>query len=131
VAATNSSDERVTFQLTATDPEPWESSFGPEIDVAAPGYEIVSTVPTWYFGPGSFPYGIGDGTSFAAPYVAGLAALIKSVKPNLTADQIMKIIRFAADDVNYVNNFGPDIYLGYGRIDMDRSLVPRVIETSK
>ncbi len=121
-------DERVDFSNSAG---LWESNFGPEIDVAAPGYEIVSLVPTWYFGPGSFPYGIGDGTSFAAPHVAGLAALIKSVKPNLTADQIMNVIRFTADDVNYVNNFGLDNYLGYGRINMDTALVPIIIETSK
>ena len=132
VAATNENDERVTFENSSDNPlEKWESNFGPEIDVAAPGYEIVSTVPTWYFGPGSFPYGIGDGTSQASPHVAGLAALIKSVKPHLTADQIMNIIRFAADDVNYINNPGPDNYLGYGRMNMDTSLVPRVIETSK
>ncbi|NIM59915.1 MAG: S8 family serine peptidase, partial [Candidatus Aminicenantes bacterium] len=76
VAATNDSDERVTFENSSTDPlYQWESNQGPEIDVAAPGYEIVSLVPTWYFGPGSFPYGIGDGTSQAAPHVSGLAAL--------------------------------------------------------
>jgi len=132
VAATNDSDERVTFENSSTDPlYQWESNAGPEIDVAAPGHEIFSLVPTWYLPPGSLPYYYFSGTSQAAPHVAGLAALIKSVKPHLTADQIMNIIRLAADDVNYVNNFGPDNYLGYGRINMDTSLVPRIIETSK
>jgi thermitase len=128
VAATNDSDERVDLSNSAG---LWESNFGPEIDVAAPGAEIVSTVPTWYFGVGSFPYGIGDGTSQATPHVAGLAALIKSIKPHLTADQIMDVIRYSADDVNFVNNLGRDDYIGYGRINMDKALVPIVIRASR
>jgi thermitase len=128
VAATNENDERVDFINSSG---LWESNFGPEIDVAAPGYEIVSLVPTWYFGPGSFPYGIGDGTSTATPHVAGLAALIKSIKPDLSADQIMDVIRFSADDVNFINNLGRDHYIGYGRINMDKALVPILIEASK
>jgi thermitase len=131
VAATNDNDERVTFQNTAMDLVPWESNFGPEIDVGAPGEEIVSTVPTWYFGPEFIPYGIGSGTSQATPHVAGLAALIKSIKPDLTAGQIMGVIRYSADDVNYVNNLGKDDYIGYGRINMDKALVPIKIKSSR
>ena len=132
VAATNDNDERVTFENSSDNPlDKWESNYGPEIDVAAPGYEIVSAVPTWYFGPGSFPYGIGSGTSAASPYVAGLAALIKSVKPDLTADQIMYVIRYSADDVNFVNNLGRDNYIGFGRINSDTALVPIVIKPSR
>jgi thermitase len=128
VAATDYNDERVDFSNSAG---LWESNFGPEIDVAAPGALIVSTVPTWYWGPGSFPYGWGDGTSQASPHVAGLAALIKSIKPNLTAAQIMNVIRYSADDVNFVNNLGRDNYIGYGRINMDKALVPIVIKPSR
>ena len=120
VAATDYNDERADF-----------SNFGPEIDVAAPGARIISTVPTWYWGPDSFPYAWGDGTSMAAPHVAGLAALIKSVKPNLTAAQIMNVIRYSADDVNFVSNLGVDNYIGYGRINTAKALVPTVIKSSK
>ena len=127
VAATNDSDERVDFSNSGG----WESNVGPEIDVAAPGEEIVSLVPTWYFGEGFFPYGIGSGTSMASPHVAGLAALIKSVKPHLTAAQIMNVIRYSADDVNYTNYLGKDNYIGYGRINMKTALVPTVIKTSR
>jgi len=120
VAATDYNDERADF-----------SNFGPEIDVAAPGERIISTVPTWFWGPDSFPYAWGDGTSMAAPHVAGLAALIKSEKPNLTAAQIMDVIRYSAYDINSVNNLGVDIYIGYGRINMKTALVPIVIKTSR
>lgn len=136
VAATNENDERVTFENSSDDPlYKWESNFGPEIDVAAPGEEIVSTVPTWF--PASqgwsslLPYGISSGTSMAVPHVAGLAALIKSIKPNLSADQIMNVIRYSADDVNFVNNLGKDNYIGYGRINMDKALVPIKIKSSR
>lgn len=51
------------------------SNLGHEsVDVAAPGVDILSTVP-----PGS--YGVFNGTSMAAPYVAGVAGLVKSAHP--------------------------------------------------
>jgi len=113
VAATDYNDER-----------PWWSNPGPEIDVAAPGVRIVSCSPTWYWGPGSFPYGYAEGTSQAAPHVAGLAALIKDLKPWLRVDEIMDIIRYTAEDVNSGTFPGIDEHIGYGRINMDKALVP-------
>jgi subtilisin family serine protease len=55
------------------------------VDVFAPGVQIYSTIP------GS-KYDFFDGTSMASPVVAGLAALIRSYYPNLTAVQIKEII---------------------------------------
>lgn len=128
VAATDYDDERVAFTNTEGK---WESNFGPEVDVAAPGVRILSIVPTWYFGPGSFPYGWGDGTSTSTPHVAGLAALIKSIKPWLKASEIMNVIRYSADDVNSADYPGKDEFIGYGRINMEKALVPIKITTSK
>jgi thermitase len=117
------------------------SNYGPEIDVAAPGEDIVGPVPTWYWGPGSFPYGSGDGTSLSAPHVAGLAALIISIKGMeegdillddngiLIVENVMNIIRYTADDVNYANYSGRDDFIGYGRINMERALVPIIISS--
>ncbi len=118
VAATDYNDER-----------PWWSNQGPEVDVAAPGVRILSCSPTWYWGPGSFPYGYAEGTSQAAPHVAGLAALIKDLKPWLRADEIMDIIRYTAEDVNSGTSPGFDEFIGYGRINMDRALVPIKLAT--
>ncbi len=113
VAATDYNDARV----------PW-SNFGPEVDVAAPGERIISLVPTWYFGAGSIPYGYGGGTSFSCPYVAGMAALIMSLKPWLTIDQVIGIIQYSCDDINESEYPGRDDYIGYGRINMEKGLVP-------
>ena len=113
VAATDYNDERPAW-----------SNYGPEVDVAAPGESIISAVPTWYFGTGSIPYGTGGGTSFACPFAAGMAALIKSAKPWLAPTDIMKIIRYSADDVNAAEYPGHDEFIGYGRINLATALVP-------
>jgi thermitase len=118
VAATDYDDARTSW-----------SNHGPEIDVAAPGERVLSLVPTWYWGDDSAPYGFGSGTSMSAPHVAGLAALIKSYKPWLNPGEIMNIIRYSADDINSSQHKGKDEYIGYGRIDMAKALVP--IEIAK
>ncbi len=71
------------------------SNFGATtVDLAAPGVSIYSSLP-----PASSPsgYGFGDGTSFAAPHVAGVAALVLSEDPCLTPNQVEARIRRGAD----------------------------------
>jgi type VII secretion-associated serine protease mycosin len=60
------------------------------VSVVAPGTKIIST---W---PGN-SYHLDDGTSFAAPYVTGTAALVKAHFPDLTAAQIKHRIEATAD----------------------------------
>ncbi len=55
------------------------------VDVFAPGVQINSTTP-------NSTYTVHDGTSMAAPVVSGLAALIRSYYPKLTALQVKEII---------------------------------------
>ncbi|MGZ5423216.1 MAG: S8 family peptidase [Candidatus Aminicenantales bacterium] len=117
VAASDYNDEIADF-----------SSFGPEVDVAAPGVWILASAPQWYVGDGFLPYLFGSGTSMAAPHVAGLAALIKGVKPDLSVDDIMKLIRYTADDINKTAYPGRDDYAGYGRINMSRALAPYILK---
>ncbi len=63
------------------------SNYGKQnVDVFAPGVQIYSTLP------GGNVYGFLDGTSMASPVVAGLAALIRSYYPNLSAIQTKQII---------------------------------------
>jgi thermitase len=120
VAATTSADERADF-----------SNFGPQVDVAAPGVDVLSLIPTWYFGSEYPPYAFAGGTSMAAPHVAGFAALVISAKPWLGVDEIMNIIRYSADDVNSATLAGRDDELGYGRINMERALVPYELKTAE
>ncbi|KNY30125.1 S8 family serine peptidase [Pseudobacteroides cellulosolvens] len=62
------------------------SSYGSRIDVAAPGVNILSTLP-------GNKYGYMSGTSMAAPFVSGVAALMSSVDINLSVAQIKSRIR--------------------------------------
>jgi len=119
--------------VAATDynDEVWErSNAGPEVDVAAPGVDVLTTVPTWFYAPGLLPYRYMNGTSMAAPHVSGLAAILKSQKPWLSAAEIMEIIRLSADDVNGTTLPGIDESVGYGRINMEKALVPLKLENN-
>ncbi len=120
VAATDYADNRASF-----------SNLGPEIDVAAPGVDVLSLYPTWDTPDGFAPYVYAGGTSMATPHVAGLAALLKSLKPWLTAGEIMNIIRYSADDVNATAFPGRDDELGYGRINAERALAPYELKPTK
>lgn len=61
------------------------SNYGMLVDVMAPGDQILSTVP-------GNDYMYMSGTSMAAPYVAGMAAILLSKKPNLTVAQLKNTI---------------------------------------
>ncbi|MGP9799939.1 S8 family peptidase [Rheinheimera sp. NSM] len=81
------------------------SNYGTSVDVAAPGGAmnsandpngILSTYNTGSTTPGSDSYGYSQGTSMAAPHVAGVAALIKQVKPSATPNEIEQILKDTA-----------------------------------
>ena len=86
----------------------FSSSYGAEIDVVAPGNNIVSTYP----GGG---FAVGSGASMATACVSGMAALTVSVNPNLSNVQVRDVIRSTCDDLMEA---GWDEYTGYGRINV-------------
>ncbi len=100
------------------------SNWGPEVDVAAPGADLVSTVPQalcdgrWSC-PGNMPYSVASGTSFASAQVAALAALIRSHSPTLSASAVQFIIRATAWPLPDEAALG---WAGAGRIRMHRAL---------
>ena len=94
------------------------SNYGNNLSVVAPGIDIFSTGL-------NNTYLSSDGTSFAAPQVSGVVALILSVNPNLTAKQVSDIIEKTAQKVggyNYQNdpnhpNGTWNYEMGYGLVD--------------
>ena len=92
----------------------WEGS--PEnssIDVVAPAYTVRSTYT------GSNSYTTDTGTSFAAPVVAGEAAMLLADNPNLTAAQVTELITSTASDMG---DSGKDHTYGYGLVQFDKAL---------
>ena len=97
VAALDQQDARAVF-----------SNFGTNVDVAAPGVNIWSALP-------NDVHGFLDGTSMAAPHVAGVAALIWSRNRHLTNGQVRSILEETAVSVDAANP-GFAGMLGRGRV---------------
>ncbi|NUK38838.1 type VII secretion-associated serine protease mycosin [Streptomyces lunaelactis] len=102
VASSDRNNERAYF-----------SQSGDFVGIAAPGVDMVSTVP----GGG---HCADNGTSFSAPYVAGIAALIKSkhTKDKWTQKQIVAQIQQTAER----STAGHDRLVGWGVVDPVRAL---------
>ncbi|WP_405967932.1 type VII secretion-associated serine protease mycosin [Streptomyces sp. NBC_00015] len=100
VAASDRNNERASF-----------SQSGDFVGVAAPGVDIVSTVPQG-------GHCSDNGTSFSAPYVAGVAALLKARHPDWTARQIVAQIEQTAERTIA----GHDRLVGWGVVDPVRAL---------
>ncbi|MCF8461459.1 MAG: S8 family serine peptidase [Flavobacteriales bacterium] len=105
VGATDQNDQKAGF-----------SNFGSTVDVMAPGVDIYSTLPE-----GNNTYGNYSGTSMATPMVAGLAALVKSHFPSMTANQIRQRIEQGCDNIS-AQNPGMNGMLGAGRINAFQTL---------
>ncbi len=80
------------------------ADYGSCVDISAPGENIYSTdryAPQYGY-PLNFsgPY---QGTSFAAPLVSGAAALVKGIRPDWRAPQIIDLMLSSADSVDYLN----------------------------
>lgn len=91
---------------------PTWSSDGPEVDLAAPGVNILSTYP-------NNRYAYMSGTSMAAPHVSGVVALIQAIRLAygmrlLTPDEVYHVLTSTARDIG---PSGFDVFSGYGLVD--------------
>ena len=124
-AAGNSGVEKVDYPavessvlcVTALDATRRRASFanyGSAVDLSAPGTGIRSS-----FGPAS--YASWSGTSFAAPFAAGAAALLRATDPTLRADDVIDRLEDAASDID-TQNPGLDGRLGKGLLDIGNAV---------
>ncbi len=107
VGATASNDQRASY-----------SNYGTSIDLCAPGSGIQSV----HYTGGGYS---GNGTSFAAPLVAGAACLLRAVRPGLNQEAVRTLLCASADD--QVGNPAEDIagfdsYHGWGRLNVHAAL---------
>jgi len=112
------------------------SNYGPAIDIAAPGLDILSLrgASTDMYGPCEADiriidenYYLSDGTSMACPIAAGAAAMLISYNPGLTADEVADALRQSAIDIvdpwNQGDNYpGYDTISGWGRLNVAGAL---------
>lgn len=95
VGATDQNNNRASF-----------STYGPQVDVVAPGVGIVST----YLGN---MYANGNGTSQAAPYVSGILALYSQQYPDKSAKELVQMLYDNALDLGAK---GKDNHYGHGLV---------------
>jgi subtilisin family serine protease len=104
--ATDVLDNIASF--SARGPSPCGGAVKP--DLSAPGVGIVSAVPGGYVNA--------SGTSMAAPHVSGAVAVLRSINPALTVDELGTILTVGALDLGIS---GPDDTFGAGRLDLFQS----------
>ena len=103
VSATDSSDKRARW-----------SSTGPDVELAAPGVNIYSTL--W-----DNTYGYKSGTSMSCPHVAGVAALVIASGVTNNVEARNKMISTAED----LGVSGGDTWYGYGLVDAEAAALPQ------
>jgi len=125
VASTDLEDKRAVF-----------SNWGAKIDISAPGLDVLSlrarrtdfmdgipgmtyAAEAAYVGDDNRYYRA-SGTSFSAPIVTGVASLIIGNRPELTGEEVKRILLNSARDIDTP---GIDQYTGYGLVDANAALI--------
>lgn len=95
------------------------SNFGSALDLATPGVGILSTDRTGTAGYTSGSEATVQGTSFASPYAAGVAALTLSQNPFLTVKEVETLVRTNTDDYG---SPGFDTSFGWGCVNANKAV---------
>ncbi len=105
--ASYSYNEIIAVAATENDDDIWDDPLGDgsnygatQVDIAAPGADIMST----YYDGTTDTYHAMSGTSMAAPFVTGVAAMIMGAYPELSASQVKDIIMESGD---YIEDLDP------------------------
>ena len=119
----------LTVAAMQSDLKPAEfSNFGPEVEVAAPGVDILSTIPWESTGEnGMKGYDSWAGTSMSTPFVSGLAALVKAVHPDYNAAQLAWVIESSVtvpDD--WDNKYGCGVINAAMAVSADANTTPEI-----
>lgn len=91
------------------------SSFGPDLDLVAPGEEVLST----YMLESPNQYTRLSGTSMSAPYVSGAIALLLALNPGLSPQEVRSRLLDSCDDLGTP---GYDMYYGHGMLNVRKLL---------
>lgn len=131
VAASNDRDQNAAQSacVAALGSDEWPctfTNFGHEsVDVSAPGVDVLSTLP-------NNTYSSFDGTSMAAPHVAGVAGLVKAEHPEYTPQQVVNAIMNSVDHPSSLLNLsaipgnllsGVEVTVTAGRVNAAAALV--------
>ncbi len=108
----------------------WGSQYGAELDVVAPGLEVRTLDDTGALGvlPGNYLLK-SKGTSIASPQVAGLAALLFGIRPELTNQQVRDVIEGTCDRLTGYRfqkvtgrRWSWNKEVGYGRVNIQKTI---------
>lgn len=105
-AAADWSDVVIVSALDKSDSRYTDSNFGLPVDIAAPGVEVLTTLP-------QNRYVSATGTSFAAPQAAAAAAILWSISPAISADDVQTLLVSSSIDIFEP---GRDVFSGTGRL---------------
>lgn len=103
------------ISVTATDSDnslAYFSNFGSIVELAAPGVDVLSTLP-------GNKYEAYSGTSMAAPFVASACALLLSKRPSLS---LIEVEQYLTDSAKDLGDSGKDESFGYGLLDLNKAL---------
>lgn len=115
VGASNQWDERKT--RTSKDGEDWwGSNFGKGLELMAPGVSILTTDISGRRGYSrSLTTPTFNGTSSATPFVAAAAALVLSVRPDLTEEEVRRVLIQNTDPIGRTSGWSK--FVGHGRLN--------------
>jgi len=91
------------------------SSYGPDLDLVAPGEDVLST----YMLESPNQYTRMSGTSMSAPYVTGAVALLLALHPGLSPQEVRSRLMDSCDDLGTP---GFDMYYGHGMLNVRKLL---------